>query len=102
MAKVKPIVARTPEELAQILNLPPQRAHSWVIQSALLKKIKDVVKKEKLTHAVLAKRAETSRARVTSILNGNLDEVSTDLLIRILGAAGYRVEVQVTKAKIAA
>jgi hypothetical protein len=31
MAKVKPIVTKTPEELAQILNLPPQRAHSWVI-----------------------------------------------------------------------
>jgi hypothetical protein len=56
MAKIKSVVANTPEELAQILNLPPQRAHS---------------------------------------------EVSTDLLIRILGAAGYRVDVQVTKSKIA-
>jgi transcriptional regulator with XRE-family HTH domain len=55
-----------------------------------------------MTHAEIAKRAGTSRTRVTAILNDNIDEVSSDLLIRILGSLGYRVTVSVRRvAKVA-
>jgi hypothetical protein len=34
---------------------------------------------------------------VTTILNGNLDKVLSDLLIELLGALGYRVKVSVSR-----
>jgi len=40
-------------------------------------------------------RASTSRTGVTAILNGDLDHVSSDLLVRILAGLGHRVRVSV-------
>jgi predicted XRE-type DNA-binding protein len=102
MHKLKPIVARTPEELAAALGLPSVEAKEWQVQHALLKKLKLVVKRQKITHAEIAKRAGTSRTRVTAILNDDLQHVSTDLLIRILAALGYRVKVSVVRSDTAA
>ena len=50
----------------------------------------------------VAQRGRSSRTRVTSILNGNLDKVSSDLLIRLLAALGYRVKVSVSRVDSAA
>jgi len=64
--------------------------------------LQQVVREEGLTHAEVARRGGSSRTRVTAILNGNLDKVSSDLLIRLLGALGYRVKVSVTRVNTAA
>ena len=50
----------------------------------------------------MAERGGSSRTRVTSILNGNLDNLSSDLLIRLLAALGYRVRVSVSRVDSAA
>jgi predicted XRE-type DNA-binding protein len=100
MGKFKPTVARTPEELAKALGLSAAEAKEWQVQYALLKRVKDIVRREKITHADLAKRAGTSRTRVTAILNDNLEHVSSDLLIRMLGSLGYGVRVSVSKSSI--
>jgi hypothetical protein len=42
------------------------------------------------------------RARVTAILNDDLEHVSSDLLIRILASLGYRVKVSVIRSDSAA
>jgi transcriptional regulator with XRE-family HTH domain len=68
----------------------------------LLKRLKEIVQREKMTHAQIAARAGTSRTRVMAILNDDLEHVSTDLLIRILASLGYRVKVSVTRADTAA
>ena len=102
MAKRKPIVARNGAELARILGLKPSDAHEWDVQLTLLKKLRVVVKELELTHAQVAKKAGTSRTRVTAILNGNITNVSSDLLIRLLGSLGYVVHVSVVKGKVAA
>jgi predicted XRE-type DNA-binding protein len=96
--KLKPIVAHTPEDLAAALGLSAAEAKEWQVQHALLKRLKAIVQREKITHAQIASQAGTSRTRITAILNGNLEHVSSDLLIRILGSLGYRVKVAVTKA----
>ena len=98
MSKVKPVVAKTPEDLARIMGLSPAVAKEWQVQHTLLKRLKEIVQREKMTHAQIAARAATSRTRVTAILNDNLDHVSTDLLIRILASFGYRVKVSVIRA----
>lgn len=100
MPEVKAVCARTPEELARALGLPT--AKEWQVQHDLLKRLKEIVRRRKMTHAEIAHRAGTSRTRVTAILNDDLDHVSTDLLIRILGSLGYRVRVSVVKSDAAA
>ena len=102
MPKVKPVVARTPEELAEILGLSPADAREWQVRYALLQHLKEIVRKGKITHAVIAERAGTSRTRVTAILNDRLENVSSDLLIRILGSLGYSVRVTVSRIDSAA
>lgn len=72
------------------------------MQHALLRHLKDITRKCRITHAEIAKRSGTSRTRVTAILNDDLEHVSTDLLIRILVSLGYRVKVSVVKCKSAA
>ncbi len=95
MPKLKPTVARTPEALAEALGLSVADAKEWRVQYELLKRLKGIVQREKITHAEIAKRAGTSRTRITAILNGNLESVSSDLLIRVLSALGYQVKVSV-------
>ena len=102
MHKVKPIVAKTPEELAGVLRLSAVAAKEWRVQYALLKRLKEIANREKITHAEIARRAGTSRTRVTAILNDDLEHVSSDLLIRILGSLGYRVRVSVVRSDSAA
>lgn len=102
MLKIKPIVAATPEEIAGVLWLPAAAAQEWRVQHTLLKRLKEIVRRKKLTHAEVAKRAGTSRTRVTAILNDDLEQVSTDLMIRILGSLGYGVRVSVVRTDSAA
>ena len=102
MPKLKPIVASTPEELAAALGLSAAEAKEWQVQHVLLKRLKEIVLGQNITHAEIAKRAGTSRTRVTAILNDDIEHVSSDLLIRILGSLGYRVRVSVVRSDSAA
>lgn len=86
------LVARTPEELAEVLNLEPEDAQAWLFRIALAERISREVARRKLTHAQAAKLAATSRSRMTAILNGGLGDISTDLLLRILASLGVRVK----------
>ena len=97
MPKPKALVATTAEELAGALGLPSAEAKEWQVQHALLKRLQTIARSARYTHAEIAARSGTSRTRVTSILNGDLEHVSTDLLIRILGSLGYRVKVSVVR-----
>jgi hypothetical protein len=102
MRKPKPIVAKTPGQLAEALGLSATEAREWEVQHALLRRLQEIVRKYKFTHAELARRSATSRTRVTAILNDDLEHVSTDLLIRILASLGYGVKVTVTRSRSAA
>jgi predicted XRE-type DNA-binding protein len=102
MRRLKPTVVTTPEELAGALGLSAAAAKEWQVQHALLKRLKEIVRRQKITHAEIARRAGTARTRVTAILNDDLGHVSSDLLIRILGSLGYRVRVSVVRSDSAA
>jgi predicted XRE-type DNA-binding protein len=99
MHRLKPVVARTPEELAGVLGLSDAAAEEWQVQYALVKRLKEIARRQRITHAGIA---GTSRTRVTAILNGDLEHVSSDLLIRILASLGYRVKVSVVRSASAA
>jgi predicted XRE-type DNA-binding protein len=57
-----------------------------------------IIQARRLTHEAIAKRAGTSRTRVSTIANGNIHGVSTDVLIRVLAATGHRAESRVKEA----
>ena len=102
MSKIKPLVTRNASQLAKALGLSQLDAQEWEVQSTLLTELKKIIARGKLTHNQVALAAKTSRTRITSILNGNLDHVSTDLLIRIVRSLGYKVNISVAKSKRAA
>jgi predicted XRE-type DNA-binding protein len=83
--------------LTEALALPTAEAKEWQVQYDLAARLKEIARKQKYTHAQIATGAGTSRTRVTAILNGDLEHVSTDLLIRILSSLGYRVRGSVVK-----
>jgi len=94
MKKVKPVVARNAAELAKALGLTPAEGLEIEIRSDLNDKIIEVVKEKGLTHDQVAKLAHTSRTRITAILNRNSQEISTDLMLRILASLGVQAKLR--------
>ena len=66
MRKVKPIMVRTPEELARSLGLAVAEAIEWQVQHALSKRLKEIVGGQNIIDAKIAKLAGISRTRVTT------------------------------------
>lgn len=92
MKPPKSIVAKDAAELAQILGLSPADGTEIQLKSDLNDKIIEIVRKTGLTHEQVAKLARTSRSRITAILNRDTQDVSTDLLLRIITSLGYRAK----------
>jgi len=98
MRKVKPVVARSSRELAEALGLTPADGAEIELRSELNSKIAEIVRRRELTHAEVARLAQTSRTRITAILNRNTKSVSTDLLLRVLYALGYTAKLRIMRA----
>lgn len=94
---MKTIKTQNASELADVLGLTSADAVEMEIRSDLNAKIIEVVKRKGLTHAQVAKLAETSRTRVTALLNRNTHQISTDLMLRILGALGIYARIKFDK-----
>ena len=94
MKKTKVTITHTASELAEALGLTPADGLEIEIRSDLNDKIVEVVQKKNLTHAEVAKLAHTSRTRVTALMNRNSKDISTDLMLRILGAIGVYAKIQ--------
>src|SRR5690606_30154655 len=94
MKKNEKLVAKTTEDLAEILGLTPADGVEIEIRSDLNDKIVDVIEKKGRTHAQVAKLANTSRTRVTALVNRNTKDISTDLMLRILSALGVKAKIQ--------
>ena len=56
------------------------------------------IERRGLTHNQVAELADVSQSTVTGIINGSLQKVTVDRLLRIIGAIGLGVEVRVKKA----
>ena len=92
MKKVKAAVARNSMELAEVLGLTPADGLEIEIRSDLNSKIIEVVRRKGLTHDQVARLAHTSRTRVTAFLNRNTQDISTDLMLRVLASLGVRAK----------
>jgi predicted XRE-type DNA-binding protein len=94
----KPIRTRTSEDLGRAMGLSAAETGGMEFRSDLTCALTKIIQNGKYTHAEIAKKAGTSRTRVTAIANGNTQGMSTDLLIRVLSAIGYKVQLRVRKA----
>lgn len=92
------VVTRTASELGKALGLSPVETAEMEFRSSLSEALVQVIQSGSLTHAQIAKRAGTSRTRVTAIANANTRGISTDVLIRVLAATGHQAEVKIRKA----
>ncbi len=95
-------VAKNADDLGEILGLSAQETAVMEFRTNLSMLVARAIKASGLTHEAIAKRAGTSRTRVTGIANQRLSGVSSDLMIRVLSATGYRVNTQLRKAHAAA
>ena len=93
----KVITVRTAEELGKALGITLADTAEMEFRSELTVALSKIIQSGSRTHADIAKRAGTSRTRVTAIANGNTRGVSTDVLIRVLAANGFRAEVRLKK-----
>ncbi len=91
------LILRTPEEMAAAFNLPEEFAIELRFRRPLINKIIEIIKKDEITHAVIAKRVGTSRSRITALINNTGTGASIDLMIRVLNALGYQAEFKVKK-----
>lgn len=91
-------ITKTPKELSDVLGLSAADAVEWDIRYALTNKIIEIVQKQTLTVTAVAKKAGTSRARITQILKGDSMGISIDILIKIVASLGHKVEVNFKKA----
>ena len=98
MSRKKAVTARNARELAKVLELSDSDRAALEVQLELTERIAFEVRRLDITHVNLARLAGTSRPRVTAILNGNLEGVSTDLLLRLLAALNVRVELRFRRA----
>jgi predicted XRE-type DNA-binding protein len=97
MKRVNPVVARNAMELARLLGLSATGAVEMQVRRQINDKIIEAVRRSRLTHVQAAKAAGTSRTRLTAILNRNTTHASTDLMLRILLALGYRARISFSR-----
>lgn len=97
MKKTETIITKTSQELAHALGLSESDAIEWDVRQSITQKIIDTAKAKGLTVTNIAKISGTSRARITRILKGDTWGISLDVLFRVLGATGQRVEIHYKK-----
>jgi predicted XRE-type DNA-binding protein len=93
----KTIRVKKAEELGKALGLSEAETGEMEFRWDLTCALARLIKNGKSTHAEIARKAGTSRTRVTAIANGNTQGISTDLLIRVLSATGHKAELRVRK-----
>lgn len=96
--KLKVTVCRNPEELAEAMGLDPCHAIEWELRDNVTKRIIEVFQKSGLTVTSLAKKAQTSRARITRVLKRDSFGISLDVLFRVLAAVGQKVTITYKRA----
>ncbi len=91
------LTAKNAVELAEILGLSANEGAEMEFRANLNIAIVNKFKESKYTQEKLAKIAKVSRTRLTALLNYNTQGLSTDFMIRVLSALGYKANIKLTK-----
>ena len=85
-------------DFAKDLDLPAERGLVAEMKAKLTKEIIKDINKRGLTHKEVSELSGVPRSAVTGIINGSLQKVSIDRLIRILGTLGKTIELKIKTA----
>jgi predicted XRE-type DNA-binding protein len=88
----------TPKELAKKLGLSVADGLESVLKAELISAILKTIDKKGFTHSEISKRSGVPRSAVTGILNGSLQKVSLDRVLRLLEAVHLTAELRIKEA----
>ena len=80
-------------------GFPPGEAENLRIRADMMIALRKHIRAKKLTQAQCAAVMGVSQPRISDLVRGRIDLFSIDMLVRMLTAAGLRVEVRVKAAK---
>ena len=79
------------------LGFTPAEAENLRIRSAMIRALIDFVRKNKRTQARAARLLGVSQPRISDLMRGKIHLFSIDNLVKLLAAAGLRVDLRVKK-----
>lgn len=85
-------------DLAISLGVAKERGQLAELKSRLTKEIKKFIEANELTHQDLADLSGVPRSAITGIINGSLQKVTLDRLLRILFSLGLKIEMKIKTA----
>ena len=88
------LVAKTPEELGDLLALSPGDVALMKYKAKIAKIAMKAIKDSELSVNEIVKRSGVARSKVSAVKNGATVEVSSDLMIKIIAATGTKLRVQ--------
>lgn len=83
------------KEVAKDLGLDPKLGELAVLKAELTLEIQNIIQKKGLTHKEVSELSGVPRSSVTGILNGSLQKVTLDRLIRILISLGKSLSIKI-------
>lgn len=86
------------KDLAVALGLSEERGQLAELKTKLTKEIIRTLVLQELTHQELSNLSGVPRSAITGIINGSLQKVTIDRLVRILFSLGYTVEMKLKAA----
>ena len=86
------------KDLAAALGLTAERGQLADLKAKLTKEITRTLERQDLTHQELSNLSGVPRSAITGIINGSLQKVTIDRLVRILFSLGYSVEMKLKAA----
>lgn len=86
------------KEIAKDLGLDPKIGELAVLKAELTLEIQNIIQKKGLTHKEVSELSGVPRSSVTGILNGSLQKVTLDRLIRILISLGKSLSIKIKDA----
>jgi len=80
--------------LAKMFKITPARGMESVIKAQLITGVMNAISKTGVTHQEVATRSGLSRSTVTGILNGSLQKVTIDRVLRLVESVGLVAEIK--------
>jgi len=80
------------------LGFSAAEAENLRIRSAMMRALIAFIREKGLTQASAAKMMRVSQPRISDLMRGKIHLFSIDNLVRLLAAAGLRVDIRVKKA----
>ncbi len=85
-------------DLSVSLGLSKERGQLAELKSRITKEIIKFIEVNELTHQELANLSGVPRSAITGIINGSLQKVTLDRLLRVLFSLGLKIEMKIKAA----